>query len=83
MYGGLVNTNVGNNALDLKIAHSFPKNVILKYIYSWIKNNTDAGLHVVIELVEGHIYTMTLCVCVCVPIQESRSLVDSYVGCTY
>ena len=31
---------------------------------SWIKNNTDAGLHVVIELVEGYIYTMTLCVCV-------------------
>ena len=31
---------------------------------TWIKNNTDAGLHVVIELVEGYIYTMTLCVCV-------------------
>ena len=37
----------------------------------WIKNNTDAGLHVVIELVEGHIYTMTLCVCVCLCTQNS------------
>ena len=29
-----------------------------------MNNNTDAGLHVVIELVGKHIYTMTLCVCV-------------------
>ena len=42
-----------------------------------MNNNTDAGLHVVIELVGKHIYTMTLCVCVCVPIQESSSIVDS------
>ena len=49
---------------------------------AWINNNTDAGLHVVIELVGKHIYTMTLCVCVCVPIQGSSSLVDSYVGRT-
>ena len=26
----------------------------------------DAGLHVVIELVGKHIYTITLCVCVCI-----------------
>ena len=49
----------------------------------WINNNTDAGLHVVIQLVGEHMYTLTLCVCVCVPIQESSSLVDSYVGRTY
>ena len=48
-----------------------------------MNNNTDAGLHVVIELVGKHIYTITLCVCVCVPIQESSSIVDSYVGRTY
>ena len=34
------------------------------YLPPWINNNTDAGLHVVIELVGKHIYTMTLCVCV-------------------
>ena len=50
---------------------------------SEINNNTDAALHVVIELVGKHIYTITLCVCVCVPIHESSSLVNSHVGCTY
>ena len=38
---------------------------------SWINNNTDAGLHVVIELVGEHIYIKTLCVCVCVCTQDS------------
>ena len=56
---------------------------VLDILHSWINNNTDAGLHVVIELVGEHMYTITLCVCVCVPIQESSSLEDSYVGRTY
>ena len=51
--------------------------------YAYTNNNTDTGLHVVIELIGEHIYTITLCACVCVPIQESSSLVDSHVGCTY
>ena len=43
--------------------------------------NTDASLHVVIDEVCKHIYTIILCVCV--HIQESSSLVDSYLSRTY
>ena len=39
-------------------------NCFKRYMFSWINNNTDTGLHVVIELVGKHLYTMTLCVCV-------------------
>ena len=43
---------------------------------SKININTDAGLHVVIELLCKHIYTITLCVCVNVrKTPESGSLV--------
>ena len=48
------------------------------YVRPQININTDAGLHVVIELVGKHIYTITLCVCLCVYVRktpESGSLV--------
>ena len=45
-----------------------------------INNNTDAGLHVVIELVGEHIYTITLCVCVFVrKTSEAGSLVVLFI----
>ena len=45
------------------IRHTY---MALIYTKPWINNNTDAGLHVVIELVGEHMYTLTLCVCMCV-----------------
>ena len=49
----------------------------------WININTDAGLHVVIIECCKHIYTIALSMCVRVHIQESSSLVDSYLSRTY
>ena len=76
------NSHVVTRVLPVPKQDSFP-DLYSRDVGSLINNNTDAGLHVVIELVGEHIYTITLCVCVCVPIKESNSLVDSYVDRTY
>ena len=76
---------IGTASVIAQISESGNSELGFLTMYAWIcpqiNNNTDAGLHVVIELV--YIHNDPVCMCVCVPIQESSSLVDSHVGRTY